>query len=244
VRLRRKASSRRGPASTCLSPLPPPALCLFPFSGDGYSLPTLYARARGVGPTLLVVLDDSSAVFGGFAGSDWSGEETHSGPGAGHFARGTVGYLPSPSRYRTSDHWFGATDAFVFTLAPEFAAHRWTRVNSHWQLAKDECLAFGGGSNGGFGLWLDAGLERGTTQPTETFGNAPLTQGVDSNGFFHVVRVELWAFTDAAAGKGANTPGGAIVAGSKAALARAASSIKSVLRPTAAKGASGRVGPD
>jgi len=190
------------------------------------------------------VLDDSSAVFGGFAASDWSGEDAHGSASAGSFARGSVGYLPSPSRYRTSDTWFGAADAFVFSLAPDFAAHRWTRANTHWQLAKDDCIAFGGGATtagarGGGGacaLWLDAGLERGASAPTETFGNAPLTRGTDAAGFFRVVRVELWAFLDAGAAA-AGAGGGALAAVSKA-TARAASSLKTVLR------AGGKAGPD
>jgi hypothetical protein len=99
---------------------------LFSTQRDGYSLSTLYSRARGNGATLLVVLDESQSVFGGFASRDWSGAEFGPGGGppagaGGHFARGSVGYLPSPGRGRAGENWFGSGDAFLFSLRPGFA---------------------------------------------------------------------------------------------------------------------------
>jgi len=169
---------------------------LFSSQRDGYSLGTLYSRARGAGPTLLVVLDESQSVFGGFASRDWSGHDygttaTHS---VASYARGSVGYMPSPHRGRTSDSWFGSGDAFLFSLRPNFAVHRWTRSNNEFQLAKENCLAFGGGGYGKFGLWLDGDLEKGSTGPCDTYGNPPLSQALGET--FRVVRVELYGFGD------------------------------------------------
>ena len=168
---------------------------LFSTQRDGYSLSTLYSRARGSGATLLVVLDESQSVFGGFASRDWSGAEFGPAGGGAHaggtFARGSVGYLPSPSRGRGGENWFGSGDAFLFTLRPGFAVHRWTRSNNDFQLAHDNFMALGGGG-GRFGLWLDGALEKGTTAHCETYGNPPLTAGGGEG--FRVVRVELYGF--------------------------------------------------
>ena len=204
---------------------------LFSTQRDGYSLSTLYARARDAGPTLLVVLDDSSAVFGAFAPADWAGDDFAApGSSSGHFARGSVGYMASPVRGLThgrgagGDAWFGDTSAFLFSLVPSFAAFRATRANAHFQLAKDECLAFGGsgsaGGRGAFGLWLDASFEKGCSAPCDTFANAPLTAGLDAAGFVRVVRVELWAWVTPGALPGTATARAAVA--ETASLARAA----------------------
>lgn len=169
---------------------------LFSSQRDGYSLATLYSRAKNTGPTLLVVLDESQSVFGGFASRDWSGHDygTTAAHSVASYARGSVGYMPSPHRGRTSDSWFGSGDAFLFSLRPTFAVHRWTRSNNEFQLAKENCLAFGGGGYGKFGLWLDGNLEKGSTGPCETYGNPPLSQTTGET--FRVVRVELYGFGD------------------------------------------------
>jgi hypothetical protein len=166
---------------------------LFSTQRDGYSLSTLYSRARGSGATLLVVLDESQSVFGGFASRDWSGAEFGPGgaPSGGTFARGSVGYLPSPGRGRAGENWFGSGDAFLFSLRPGFGVHRWTRSNNDFQMAHDSFMAFGGGG-GRFGLWLDGALEKGTTAHCDTYGNPPLTAGGGEG--FRVVRVELYGF--------------------------------------------------
>jgi hypothetical protein len=139
------------------------------------------------------VFDESQSVFGGFASRDWSGAEfgpAGAAAGGGHFARGSVGYLPSPGR-RSGEHWFGSGDAFLFSLRPGFAVHRWTRSNNDFQMAHDNFMAFGGGG-GRFGLWLDGALEKGTSAHCETYGNPPLTAAGGEG--FRVVRVELYGF--------------------------------------------------
>jgi hypothetical protein len=186
-----------------------PFSLLFSTQRDGYSLSTLYSRARGVGASLLLVLDDQHNVFGGFASRDWSGDDFSSSAhvGGGVFTRGSVGYLPSPVRGRTSDSWFGSGDAFLFRLRPAFEVYRWTRHNSLFQLAKDDCIAFGGSSASGSqrcGLWLDSALEKGSSSASETYGNPPLAPPLPGSSAaaagladaFRVVRVELYGFGD------------------------------------------------
>jgi hypothetical protein len=97
------------------------------------------------------------------------------------------------------------------TLRPAATAgvYRWSRRNNHFQIAAaDSGLAFGGGGDG-FGLHLDAGLERGETAACDTFANPPLlppppaSAGPSATGevrrggsvSFRIVRVEVWGFT-------------------------------------------------
>jgi hypothetical protein len=202
---------------------------LFSSQRDGYSLSTLYTKARGAGPTLLVVLDDSQTVFGGFAGKDWSGAEYTTGAGAAAaglttYARGSVGYMTSPHRRDLTGggtHFFGSGDAFLYSLRPDFAVYRWTRSNNEFQLARDELLAFGGGG-GRFGLCLDANLEYGSTAHCETYGNPPLTVQGEK---FRIMRVELYAFREAGAARGTASASASSVLGSGAELAKRAISL-------------------
>ena len=84
---------------------------------------------------------------------------------------------------RCERHYFGTGETFLFSLAPSFAAYRWTRQNSHYVLGGHDSLAFGGG--GAFGLYLDASFERGSSARCDTFGNEPL----GSSPEFGVVKV-------------------------------------------------------
>lgn len=191
---------------------------VFSTQQHGYSLATLLRRARGAGPTLLVVMDDAGGVCGGFAARDWGGDDlvTALVPSLPLFFRATgrTGHTPTPSAAAggAPGRYFGSGETFLFSLRPALAIHRWSRRNNHFQLAApDTGLAFGGGG-GGFGLHLDAGLERGETGPCDTFGNPPLLPPSAGDGgaggggsvSFRVVRVEVWAFTlPAPARKGA-----------------------------------------
>jgi hypothetical protein len=50
---------------------------------------------------------------------------------------------------------------------------------------------YSGSSGGHYGLWLDADLNHGRTQPCDTFNNDPLTDHED----FIIEGVEAWGFT-------------------------------------------------
>lgn len=51
---------------------------------------------------------------------------------------------------------------------------------------KELCI----GCNGGYGIYLDENLNKGSTQSTNTFGNPPLLE----NDNFICKDVELWSF--------------------------------------------------
>lgn len=170
---------------------------VFSSSRDGYDLSTLYSKVRGRGPTLIVVMDDQQHVFGGFASRDWSGSDLVTGSVAYNFigsttANGMASAL-SPAGLKTQQHargaYFGSGESFVFSIRPNFNVFRWTRKNNLFMLGRGDCIAFGGGGSK-FGLWLDAGLERGSSGTCDTYSNPPLA----SSEMFRIVRVEAWAF--------------------------------------------------
>ncbi|KAJ1626276.1 TLD-domain-containing protein [Pavlovales sp. CCMP2436] len=127
----------------------------------GCSLWTFMSRAERCGPSLLIVLDSGGSIFGAFNSQSWHREE---------------GY-------------FGTGECFLVKIHPEFDVFRWSRRNDHFALAGADHIAMGGG--GGFGLWLDASFENGSSMRSETFDNSPLASAPE----FRCVRVELWTFS-------------------------------------------------
>ena len=116
----------------------------------GYSLQTLYTRARKLkGPSVLVVKDTDGHIFGGFASHTW----------------------------RKNVSFFGTGECFLFSLSPKIKMYSWTGANSQFLLAREECIGFGGG--GSFGLWLDADFETGNSNPSATFSNPALSSKTD-----------------------------------------------------------------
>ena len=116
----------------------------------GYSLQTLYSKARKLkGPSVLVVKDTDGHVFGGFASHTW----------------------------RKNVSFFGTGECFLFSLCPKIKMYSWTGANSQFLLAREECIGFGGG--GSFGLWLDADFETGNSNPSTTFSNPALSSKTD-----------------------------------------------------------------
>ena len=117
---------------------------LFATELHGYSLWTLYRRARRKGPVLLVAMDEHRRTFGAFV--------------AGEGIRGT-----------DARGYYGGGETFLMQVHPDFAVHRWTARNSQFVVSAEEYLGFGGG--GAFGLWLDGALCRGTSERSPTFDN-------------------------------------------------------------------------
>lgn len=205
---------------------------LFSTSQHGYALSTLYSRSRGHGPTVLVVLDDASHVFGAFASRDWSGNDLASSTlqfslstlaragaaaagaaaAAAAAAAGGVGSSAAAmagSGVAPETGYFGSGESFLFRSRPESAQYRWTGKNSNFQLARRDLVALGGGG-GKFGLCLDAALDRGWSGACETYSNPPLA-GED---MFRALRVEVWGFVlpheaSATAGASGGIGGGA-----------------------------------
>lgn len=87
---------------------------LYSSSEHGSLLNTLYERAIGRGPTVLVVRDESSSVFGAFFSQSWR--------------RGM----------------FGNGNFFVFSITPEIKVHRWSRKSSQFCNAQQSFLGIGG----------------------------------------------------------------------------------------------------
>jgi hypothetical protein len=82
----------------------------------GYSLKTLYRKAKGRGALVLVAMDSGSCVCAGF------------------FSRG----LEESPRYS------GSGESFVMKVHPEFKAYHWSHRNNFFYVANAEFIAFGG----------------------------------------------------------------------------------------------------
>jgi hypothetical protein len=124
---------------------------LFSTSQHGYALSTLYSRARGHGPTVIVVMDDASHVFGAFASRDWSGNDLATSTlqfSLSSLARGAAGGggagAGAAAAAETSSY-FGSGESFLFRARPESDHFRWTGRNSEFQLARRDLIAIGGG---------------------------------------------------------------------------------------------------
>ncbi|XP_033495731.1 TLD domain-containing protein 2 isoform X1 [Epinephelus lanceolatus] len=126
----------------------------------GSSLRTLYRNMAELdSPVLLVIKDMHKKVFGAF----------------------------SSDPFKVSKHCYGTGETFLFSFNPEFQAYRWSGENSYLVSGNLESLHIGGGG-GGFGLWLDADLYRGSSFSCPTFRNASLSTQED----FIVQDLEVW----------------------------------------------------
>ena len=135
---------------------------LYSTEQHGCSLRTMLTRLEARGPTLLVVLDALGHLFGAFVSED----------------------------VRADGHYFGNGETFLFRVLPTLERYEWTRHDSHFVLAAQDCVAFGGGGAGNFALCLDSSLEFGSSHPSPTFGSQCLAGGPD----FKVIKVEVWGF--------------------------------------------------
>ncbi|GIL82722.1 hypothetical protein Vretifemale_11605 [Volvox reticuliferus] len=174
---------------------------LYGSARDGISLRTLYRKAAGRAPTLLVVREAGACghVFGAFAAEAWK-----SGP-----------------------RFYGTGETFVFMLQPHRAKYMWQRPRhggggvaataavapggprdrssgggsaaaaamaaaapggslDFFQFSTHEGLGVGG--CGTFALWLDNELLEGASYPCDTFASPQLS----SKEEFKVAAVELW----------------------------------------------------
>uniref|UniRef100_A0A4W3IH82 TLDc domain-containing protein n=1 Tax=Callorhinchus milii TaxID=7868 RepID=A0A4W3IH82_CALMI len=130
----------------------------------GTSLRTMYRCLAAVdSPVLLVVKDMDNQVFGALASHP----------------------------FRLSDHCFGTGETFLYTFNPEFKVNfaSWIGENSYFIKGDRDSLELGGG-DGHFGLWLDADLYRGRSNPCNTFNNEILSRKED----FIVQTIEVWTF--------------------------------------------------
>jgi hypothetical protein len=132
---------------------------------DGISLKTLYRRVAKQSPTIMIVKDTQSHVFGVFAPDPW----------------------------RNHHKFYGTGETFVFKLEPELAFYHWNqrehsveKRNNFFMFSTDDCIGVGGG--GHFALWLDEDLLYGNSSRCKTFDNESLA-GSES---FQVLNIEVW----------------------------------------------------
>lgn len=133
----------------------------------GISLNTFYRRmeTRCDGPSICVIKTSRGEVFGGYASEPWE--------------KGRDGY-------------YGDGETFLFTLLPVPNKFPWTEKNSYFQYSNHECLAFGGGTHGRFGLWMDSDFDDGNSTYCSTFDNPALAK----EEFFSIIHAEFWCFED------------------------------------------------
>ncbi len=135
--------------------------CVFHTHADGYSLQTLYRKAGQHADTMMVVMSKTGHTMAAFCSRPW----------------------------RPQRHFFGTGETTVLSLHPHPGKYSWTQSNKLFQLAKPQALALGGGE-GGFALYLNDTLQRGTSSACGTFGNTASLLGEEQ---CEIVCVELWA---------------------------------------------------
>jgi len=122
---------------------------------------TFYSRTQDKDQSILIVEDDYHHVFGAFFSEAWT----------------------TSKRFH-----YGSGETFLFKIRPEFKVFRWTKLNDYFMLSARDFIAVGGGEEAGYGLWLDAEFEHGSSSMCDTFANETLAHAVD----FKVLRLEVW----------------------------------------------------
>lgn len=129
----------------------------------GASLTDLYRRSKSSQDAITVIQDSAGYIFGCFTSQPW----------------------------KVHDTYYGAADALVFTLHPQFHVYPVSNANQFFQLASRDSLAIGGGDH--FALWLDDSFRKGQSKPCQTFGSPCLS----SEEEFRCHELEVWSFVDA-----------------------------------------------
>ncbi|PRD35836.1 UNVERIFIED_CONTAM: TLD domain-containing protein 2 [Trichonephila clavipes] len=135
---------------------------IFSTSFDGFLLKTLYRKmAEFDCPVIIVMQDYENAIFGAL--------------------------LSEP--LKQSDTFYGTGETFLFTFHPSFKVFKWTGSNDMYIKGSKESFSIGA-SEGHFGLWIDADLERGHSSECQTFNNDILASSTD----FVIKTLEAWGF--------------------------------------------------
>ncbi|GAA5982248.1 hypothetical protein JCM10908_004800 [Rhodotorula pacifica] len=156
---------------------------LYSLDQHGISLHTLFANLeRGLrerdGGFVLVVKSEKGEVFGGYCSEALKDASATRGPAQRWAGDGSC-FLWKSTPFSPTDFRIGSS---VRTFKPTFR-------NTYYQHASPEFLAFGGGEDGVFGLWIDGVFERGWTGRCETYANEPLVD-VKARGGGSAVGVE------------------------------------------------------
>lgn len=131
----------------------------------GSHLGTMYHNCKGRGANLMIIQDTRGAIFGVFAAQPYSPEHKS---------------------------YYGQGTCFVFHVDPDdedVQTWAWSEKNRFLVSASLSHIGVGGG-DGGFALYLDAQLAKGSSNPSATFSNPVLA----SEETFKVHLLELWCF--------------------------------------------------
>lgn len=115
----------------------------------GISLQTLYRKAAGKHPSVLVMRDRKGYLFGCFVTEGW----------------------------KAASKYFGTGETFVFQLEPSQKAYTWSHKNNYFLFCTQESLAVGGG--GHFAIWIDSDFCWGNSGNCETFDSPCLASSED-----------------------------------------------------------------
>ncbi|KAL1923890.1 uncharacterized protein VTP21DRAFT_6925 [Calcarisporiella thermophila] len=140
---------------------------LYSLDQHGISMATLYYRARGKGPCVLVIRDADDMIFGAFVNE---------------------GFKMKTSYYGTGECFLWKYEQESTKQAGVVKIYPWTGKNEYMILSEPNFIALGGG-DGKFGLWINAGLDRGHSEPCPTFDNEVLSGSKD----FECMELEVWA---------------------------------------------------
>uniref|UniRef100_A0A6B2KWW9 Oxidation resistance protein 1 n=1 Tax=Arcella intermedia TaxID=1963864 RepID=A0A6B2KWW9_9EUKA len=135
---------------------------VFSTETDGTSLTTFYSKLSEYEPSIVIIEDSSGYRFGGYASECWT-------------VRG--------------NHFFGTGECFVFSILPTFAVYKWTTANDYFMVATKEFIGMGGGTSAHYAFYLDAELNCGTSEVSNTFLNRRLSATEE----FRCTVVEAWA---------------------------------------------------
>ncbi|CAG8478809.1 2504_t:CDS:2 [Paraglomus occultum] len=142
---------------------------LYSLDQDGSSMTTLFRKVKDKGPLILAIKDADDQVFGAF--------------------------VTDPFRPRTS--FYGTGECFLWKCihvnkeTPMVRFYLWSGKNEYLIFCSIDYFAIGGG-DGRTGLWVDSGLEKGTSAACETFDNEILS----STPQFDCMGLEIWGFKD------------------------------------------------
>lgn len=149
----------------------------------------MWQRCTGVEFTLLVVKTTCGEIFGACATTPW-----HSHTADGH-SRGT---------------FFGRGNSWLWRLGGDGAhsgdgddtvvvRYDWSRADNAFQHLSADGLALGAGRSGGggYGLWLSADLQTGSSTPSDTFSSPCLLDGGSTQKTFVVAGAVYLCWTRA-----------------------------------------------
>ncbi|KAJ3018397.1 UNVERIFIED_CONTAM: hypothetical protein HDU68_011172 [Siphonaria sp. JEL0065] len=169
---------------------------VFTTRDHGHHITTMYNRAMGRKP-LMMVIETSSSIFGAYLSDGFPEDE--SGRGL-YYGTGET-FLFTLSPFAKLYPWVGRTDDLdgpagdVKISSDENALSRRDFVRyqaSMFIMANRHDLTVGGGGSN-VGLWLNGDLSYGTTGTCSTFENGPLTGNQEKS--FDCLNVEIFAFT-------------------------------------------------